>query len=152
MKARTRLGLIWANVVGAAAVATGLAHDAVIGTQVDGLKPLSQDYYDGSLWLFLCTGTAVAFAGVLLILAARGLVRGELLARRVTLASGLFLVVLGVLGLVFKQYAATSLLAFGVLSFVPWWLTRGARASQPLLDSSVPAQRSAPSPHPTVGR
>jgi len=152
MSARTKLSLIWTYVVGAAAVVTGLAHDAVIGTQVDGLRTHSQDYYDGSLWLFLCTGTAVAFTGVLLVLAARGLARGEPLARRVTLASGLFLVVLGVLGLAFKQYGAVSLLAFGVLSFVPWWLMRGARVSQSLLDSCLPLRRSAPSPRPTAGR
>ena len=123
MSARTKLSLIWTYVVGAAAVVTGLAHDAVIGTQVDGLRTLSQDYYDGSLWLFLCTGTAVAFTGVL-----------------------------RVLGLAFKQYGAVSLLAFGVLSFVSWWLMRGARVSQSHLDSCLPARRSAPSPHPTAGR
>ena len=96
-----------------------------IGSRVKALPPADQD---GFVWLFLCTGTAVAFAGMLNLSAARGLARGESWARRLTLGSSVFLAVLGVSGLALGQWGASSLVALATVSMVPWWVARGAVA------------------------
>jgi len=119
----------WAWAAGAITVALGVAHDAVLSTQLDGVASLTQDNQDGIAWLFLCTGTAVAFAGALCIVTARGMARGEPGARRVTLAACIFLALLGMGGVVLHQMGALSLIALAVLSFVPWWRTRRAADS-----------------------
>jgi len=116
----------WAYAVGGLTVVTGLVHDAMIGTQLQGLESLARADKYGSIWLFLCTGTAVAFAGALNLSAARGLARGESWARRLTLGTSLFMAVLGVTGLACRQWAASILVVLAVLSLVPWWATREA--------------------------
>jgi len=118
-------------VAGGLTVATGLVHDAMIYTELEVFRTLPQADQYGSMWLFLCTGTAVAFAGGLNISAARGLARGESWARRLTLGTSLFLGVLGVSGLALGQWAAAILVALAVLSLAPWRATRGA-ASTPV--------------------
>ena len=138
MRTPARFSLTWAYVAGALTVATGLLHDAMVFTQLDGIKPLSQADRYGSIWLFLCTGTAVAFAGALNISAVRGLVRGESWARRLTLASCLFIALLGMVGLVLSQWGASSLVALAVISLVPWRLTRRVGFT-PLFGRSGPA-------------
>ncbi|MBN1321894.1 MAG: hypothetical protein JXA87_13775 [Thermoleophilia bacterium] len=128
MSASDRFNRIWAYVAGGLIVATGLVHDAMIYTELEKFESLPQADRYGSMWLFLCTGTAVAFSGVLNLSAARGLVRGESWARRLTLGSSLFLAVLGVSGLALSQWAASILVALAVLSLVPWWAMRAAAA------------------------
>lgn len=126
MRVSSRFIRNWAYVAGAATLAVGVTHDAVVSTQMDAIKTLAPADQDGFVWLFLCTGTAVAFAGMLNLSAARGLARGESWARRLTLGSSVFLAVLGVSGLALGQWGASSLVALAVLSLVPWWATRGA--------------------------
>lgn len=128
MRMSSRFSRNWAYVAGAATVAVGVAHDAVVGTQLDAVKTLSQVDQNGFVWLFLCTGTAVAFSGILNLSAARGLARGESWARRLTLGSSVFLTVSGVSGLALGQWGASSLVALAVVSLVPWWATRRAAA------------------------
>ena len=121
---------------GGLTVATGVLHDAMVYTQFQVLESLPQSDRNGSVWLFMCTGTAVAFAGALNISAARGLVRSEPWARRVTLGSSLFLMLLGVSGLALDQSAASSLVALAVLSLIPWWHARGT-AMEPETERSA---------------
>jgi len=123
-------------VAGGLTVATGLVHDAMIYTELEVFRTLPQADQYGSMWLFLCTGTAVAFAGGLNISAARGLARGESWARRLTLGTSLFLGVLGVSGLALSQWAAAILLALAALSLVPWWTMRRA-ATRPVTARSA---------------
>lgn len=132
MRTPTRFSLTWAYVAGALTVATGLLHDAMIYTQLEVFESLPRADRYGSMWLFLCTGTAVVFAGALNLAAVRGLVRGESWAHRLTLASCLFLALLGVVGLLLSQWGASSLVALAVISLVPWWLTRRATVASPL--------------------
>lgn len=132
MRTPTPFSLTWAYVAGALTVATGLLHDAMIFTQLDGIKPLSQGYHDGFVWLFLCTGTAVAFAGALNVSAVRSLIRGECWARRLTMASCLFMALLGVVGLLLSRWGASGLVALAVISLVPCWLTRSVVVAPPL--------------------
>ena len=126
MSTSCRFNRTWGCVAGGLTIATGLVHDAMIYTELEVFRTLPQADQYGSMWLFLCTGTAVAFAGALNLSAARGLARGESWARRLTLGSSLFLAVLGVSGLALSQWAAVVLVALAVLSLVPWWAARGA--------------------------
>jgi len=131
MSTSDRFNRTWAYVAGGLTVVTGLVHDAMIYTELDVFEALPQAGRYGSMWLFLCTGTAVAFAGALNLSAVRGLARGESWAHRLTLGTSLFLGVLGVSGLALSQWAAVILVALAVLSLVPWWATRGA-ATRPV--------------------
>ena len=126
MSTSERFNRAWAFVAGGLTVATSLTHDAMIYTELEVFRTQPQADQYGSMWLFLCTGTAVAFAGALNVSAARGLARGEYWARCLTLGTSLFLGVLGVSGLALSQWAAAILVALAVLSLVPWWATRGA--------------------------
>jgi hypothetical protein len=128
MSTPDRFSPTWTYAAGGLTVVTGLVHDAMIYTELEVLESLPHGDQNGSIWLFLCTGTAVAFAGALNLSAARGLARGESWARRLTLGTSLFLGVLGVSGLALSQWAAAILVMLAVLSLVPWWVTRGAAA------------------------
>ena len=136
MRVSSRFSRNWAYVAGGLTVVTGVVHDAMIYTELDALEALPQADRYGSMWLFLCTGTAVAFAGMLNLSAARGLARGESWARRLTLGSSVFLAVLGVSGLALSQWGASSLVVLAAMSVVPWWATRGA-AARPVLARSA---------------
>ena len=124
MRVPVRVALTWAYVAGALIAAIGVFHDAKFHVPLSTTESLSPDNRAAVLWIFLCTGTAVVFAGLLCMLGAQGLVRGESLARRITLGSSLFLALLGVVGLVLNQWGASSLVALAVIALVPWWLTR----------------------------
>jgi hypothetical protein len=132
MKLSVRLVLGWTYFTGALTIITGLLHNAVISTQLPHVQSLTQEYQDGFTWLFLCTGTAIAFAGTLILYAARCLVRGESWARYITLASGLFLGLLGAGGAVLMMPADKGPLiavVLAVMSLLPWWLMRRAATS-----------------------
>jgi hypothetical protein len=131
MKLSVRIILCWAYFSGTVTVIIGLLHNVMVFTLLPHNQPLSQEIYF-RIWFFLCTGTAVAFAGMLCLYAVRGLGRGESWARFVTLVSGLFLGLLGTGGAVLTMPGDNGtliLVGLAVMCLLPWWLLRRVATS-----------------------
>ncbi|RPH32259.1 MAG: hypothetical protein EHM93_10200 [Bacteroidales bacterium] len=124
MKLSDRFTLGLAYFSGVLTIIIGLLHNGVIHTQLPHIQMLSQEYKSGWIWLFLCTGTAVAFCGVLCVYAARGLMRKEKWARHITLISCIFLGAIAVSAVIIMQ-GGRILLPLVLMSLWPWWKTRG---------------------------
>ena len=72
----------------------------------------------GDLWLFEVTGTAILFAGLLVIFAAMGLRKDKGMAFAVGVGSGIFLLVIGISAniMIPTNWGAWLLTTFGLIS------------------------------------
>ena len=120
--AHTMLGTRWVRIAGWLVVALGAIHIAA--------TPLVYPTHAGDdltfLYMFLATGVAVIFAGLVVLFAARGWQRGERWAWAILLRTGVFLLLLGV-GAVITMADnpfAYVMLILAVVAALPVWVYR----------------------------